>query len=138
MVSEPAETAAAKTVLVVDDDEMFCVLVSGLLEIQGYRSVVAPSGAPALKMLEDPEHKFDAVLLDFSMKPMNGRQILVLLRRISPSMPVVMMSGSEKEDIVEAGSQEAHLAFLLKPFSSKALARAIQLACAASPAAAAR
>jgi two-component system cell cycle sensor histidine kinase/response regulator CckA len=130
-VSETSNSAAAKTVLVVDDDELFCCVLTGLLEIQGYRAVVAMDGAEALRMVEQRGQEFDAVLVDLTMRPMNGRQILAQLKRLNPALPVVMMSGSEKEDIAEAAGQGAFPGFLQKPFSSEVLARAIRLASAA-------
>ena len=138
-MNEPSESTAAKTVLIVDDEALFCVLVSGLLEIQGYRSLVATNGAAALKLAQDPGQKIDAVLVDLTMRPMNGRQILRELRLRCPGMPVVMMSGSEKEDVAEMAAGTGDFpAYLQKPFSSEALAQAIRLASTAGTASPAR
>jgi DNA-binding NtrC family response regulator len=131
-VSEPSASAASKTVLVVDDDALFCVLMRGLLDIQGYRAVVATDGAEALKVIKDRGPEISAVLIDWTMRPMNGRQILAELRRVSPGMPVVMMSGSDKEDLPAPAAMEEFPGFLQKPFSSEALAGAIRRASAVS------
>jgi two-component system cell cycle sensor histidine kinase/response regulator CckA len=133
-VSAPSPGTAGKTVLVVDDDALFCVLMRGLLEIQGYRAIVATDGAEALKVIRERGEELAAALIDWTMRPMNGRQILAELRRLSPGLPVVMMSGSEKEDLPAPGAKEDFPGFLQKPFSSETLAAAIRRAGAASAA----
>jgi len=129
-MNEPAEGGAIKTVLVIDDEALFCGLVRGMLEIQGYRALVSTDGAEALKMVEEGQRKIDAVLVDLTMKPMNGRQILMRLRQRSPDLPVIMMSGSAEEDVAAANELGAFPGFLQKPFTSRKLARAIRFACA--------
>ena len=130
-MNEQTEAVATKTVLVIDDEALFCVLVQGMLELQGYRAIVSTDGAEGLKMIQEGWRKIDAVLVDLTMKPMNGRQILMQLRQISPSTPVVMMSGSAEEDIAAANELGAFPGFLQKPFTSRTLARAIRFASAA-------
>jgi two-component system, cell cycle sensor histidine kinase and response regulator CckA len=131
-VTEPSASAPAKTVLVVDDDSLFCVLMRGLLAIQGYSALVATDGAGALKLVRERGPELHAVLIDWTMRPMNGRQILTELKRLSPATPVVMMSGSEKEDLPNPVDKAEFPGFLQKPFSSEALAAAIRLASGAS------
>ncbi len=133
-MSGSPEGTPGKTVLVVDDDALFCVLMRGLLAIQGYSAVVATDGAAALKLVQERGRDIHAVLVDWTMRPMNGRQILLELRRVRPDMPVVMMSGSEKEDLPNPVDQAEFPGFLQKPFTSEALAAAIRLASGASAA----
>jgi DNA-binding NtrC family response regulator len=131
-VSDPTEGSPGKKVLVIDDDPLFCALAVGLLEMQGYKGIVAPDGGLALEMIRDRGDEIEAVLVDYTMRPMNGRQILAKINSLRPGMPVVMMSGSAKEDLPEAAEQAAFPGFLQKPFSSEALGQAIQRASAAN------
>ncbi len=131
-MSGSPENAASKTVLVVDDDALFCVLMRGLLAIQGYSALVATDGAAALKLVQERGPELHAVLIDWTMRPMNGRQILTEIRRLRPDLPVVMMSGSEKVDLPNPVDQAEFPGFLQKPFTSEALAAAIRLASGAS------
>jgi two-component system, cell cycle sensor histidine kinase and response regulator CckA len=130
-VTELTENSATKTVLVIDDEVPFCLLAQGMLESQGYRAIVSTDAAEGLKMVQERWRKIDAVLVDLSMRPMNGREILIQLRQLSPNTPVVMMSGSAEEDITVANELGAFPGFLQKPFTSRALARAIRFASAA-------
>jgi DNA-binding response OmpR family regulator len=130
IVPEPTESAGTKTVLVIDDEALFCVMAKSMLESQGYRAIISTDGAEGVKMVEEGWRKIDAVLVDLSMRPMNGRQILTQLRHSSPSTPVVMMSGSSEEDVAAANELGAFPGFLQKPFTSRTLARAIRFASA--------
>ena len=78
-----------KTVLVVDDNpfirEMICdVFISAGFE----RCVQAENGARAL--VEAEKAKPDAIILDLSMPVMNGLEAAPLLRRILPSVPIIL------------------------------------------------
>ncbi len=127
---EPTESTGTKGVLVIDDDALFCLLAKSMLESQGYRAIISTNGAEGVKMVQESWRKIDAVLVDLSMRPMNGRQILTELRHSSPNTPVVMMSGSSEEDVAAANELGAFPGFLQKPFTSRTLARAIRFASA--------
>ena len=131
-MSNPTEGTAGRNVLVIDDDPLFCALAVGLLELQGLQGIVAPDGALAVEMVRDRGQEIEAVLVDYSMRPMNGRKILAQIHALRPGLPVVMMSGSAKEDLPDAAAQAAFPGFLEKPFSSEALMEAIQSARAAA------
>ncbi len=127
---EPTESAGTKTVLVIDDEAPFCLLAKAMLESQGYRAIVSTNAVEGLQMAQESWRKIDAVLVDLSMRPMNGRQILMQLRQVRPMTPVVMMSGSAEEDVTAANELGAFPGFLQKPFTSRTLARAIRFASA--------
>jgi CheY-like chemotaxis protein len=127
-VTEPTESAGPKTVLVIDDEALFCVLAKSMLETQGYRAIISTNAVEGLKMAQEGWRKIDAVLVDLSMRPLNGRQILTQLRQLRPNTPVVMMSGSAEEDVAAANELGAFPGFLQKPFTSRTLARAIRFA----------
>jgi DNA-binding response OmpR family regulator len=76
---------------------------------------------------------FAAVVLDLSMPGMSGAETLAELRRIDPSVPVLLASGySESRSAL--GASEG-VAFLAKPFEPRALVDALQalLSCGLRP-----
>ena len=78
--------------LCVDDDadfRGFCKIALGTL---GFDVTVAGNGAQALSMFHPK--KVDAVLLDYQMPGMNGGELAAEIKRRSPGMPVIMISGS--------------------------------------------
>jgi CheY-like chemotaxis protein len=81
----------APHVLVVDDETALADIIGAYLEANGYRITVANDGWQALALYErDPA---DAVITDFAMPGMNGRDLLADLRRRRPDLPAIMVSG---------------------------------------------
>lgn len=102
-------------VLVVDDRPAIRRLLAEALDGLGCRVRAASSGREALELLRGfcP----GAVLLDLKMPGMDGLEVLRAIRRLHPTLPVVLMTAYG-----EAGWQEAAAAlgvhqYLLKPFS---------------------
>ena len=106
-----AETAAQKTLLLVDDDAvMIRTLREGLST--SYKVLPANSGANALKILE--RAKPDLILLDYEMPEMNGPQVLETLRSKpeTAKIPVMFLtakSDSGSIDRIEALKPEGHM-----------------------------
>jgi CheY-like chemotaxis protein len=104
-------------VLVVDDEAALADIIGAYLEANGYRITVANDGWQALAQYErDPA---DAVITDFAMPGMNGRDLVADLRRRRPDLPAIMVSGY-------VGMQQLDLEPLLllnKPVSLATLTR---------------
>lgn len=86
------------------------------LEKKGYQVVPVNSGSDALELV-DSEGPFDIVFLDENMPGMSGLETLSQLKRTHGSLPVVMITKSEEEHIMEEaiGSQIAD--YLIKPLN---------------------
>lgn len=111
--------AAAKKVLVIDDDPAFNRLVEKLLTTIGYGVMTASNGADGLRQLF--AGRPDVVLLDVVMPGMDGWQTCSRIRDIS-DVPIIMLTGQQKteEDIVrglEFGADD----YLIKPVGSREL-----------------
>ncbi|HET6512834.1 MAG TPA: response regulator, partial [Candidatus Kapabacteria bacterium] len=72
-----------------------------LLEQRGYTVQTANNGEDAVAMAQDAAPPFDLVFLDENMPGMGGLQTLELLKQQSPDTPVVMVTKSEEEDLME-------------------------------------
>jgi FixJ family two-component response regulator len=67
------ETFAVKgTVLLVDDDPMFCTVTEALLESLGFTVFVAVGGNEAVVLFQKYHNSIDCLLTDLSMPDMNG------------------------------------------------------------------
>ena len=113
------ETASSKiNILVVDDDQKLCRLVSDYLEPMGYDVDSAHNGRQGLEMIRRGDYR--AVILDVMMPKMDGFEVLKRLRRES-DVPVLMLTarGEETDRIVglEMGADD----YLPKTFSSREL-----------------
>ncbi len=102
-------------VLVVDDEEGIRNLIADILAKRGYPCSQAVDGIDALQMVL--ANKFDAVITDIVMPKMDGITLTKELLRRFPNLPIMAMTGHDKEfssvTAVSAGAKE----FITKPFS---------------------
>jgi len=90
-------------VLMVDDEEQFRSTTKKILNKKGFETILAGSGEEAIdKLKENP----DVVILDIKMPGMDGHQALNEIKKLSPELPVIMLTGhgalpSAREALVE-------------------------------------
>jgi two-component system, cell cycle sensor histidine kinase and response regulator CckA len=104
------------TVLVVDDESMVRTLVRRMLEPGVYSVVEAEDGESALRLIERGQPAIDVVLTDLVMPGIDGFDIVAVLARHCPDLPVICMSG-----FASALTSQLTIPFLPKPFSLEVL-----------------
>ncbi|HJP30932.1 MAG TPA: response regulator [Candidatus Latescibacteria bacterium] len=102
-VTRPTGPGAQKALLIIDDEEIVRVTTSRLLEVQGYRVLVADSGAAGIEIVSSQE-PIDLVLLDMSMPAMSGQEVLIEMRRLRPEIKVVIFTGYTTADEEVSGA----------------------------------
>ena len=83
------------------------------LSQKGYNVHKAHSGQDAIALLK--ERPFHIVLLDENMPGMSGLEVLVELKQLSPSLPIIMITKSEEENIMEEAIGAKIADYLIKP-----------------------
>jgi signal transduction histidine kinase/CheY-like chemotaxis protein len=117
-----------KRVLVVEDDPINQLALTRMLKKLGHVSTLARNGREALDTLET--HDFDCVLMDIQMPVMDGieatRRIrAATLKRVSPDIPVVALTGHAMPGDREHFLEQGMTAYLSKPVDMDCLARLI-------------
>jgi two-component system response regulator CpxR len=106
-------------VLIIDDDEELCELVSEYLTVEGFAIESVNDGETGLKRALSGD--YDMAILDVMLPKMNGFDVLRNLREQS-ELPVIMLTarGDDMERIVglEIGADD----YLPKPFNPRELA----------------
>lgn len=87
---------AASRILVVDDNRDAADMLSRLLQEKGHTVAVAYDGEQALRMAAD--FRADIGLLDIGMPGMDGYELASRLRRDSPNVFLVAITGWGQED----------------------------------------
>lgn len=108
-------TAPARTVLVIDDEDLVRDVVARMIEDLGYAVVTAADGQTGLALAD--ERAFDAVLVDMTMPRMNGAEVVAALRDRHPALKVILCTGYDRD---RKGPVAAD-AYLPKPFRIEAL-----------------
>ncbi len=124
-VEAPRAMAIEETlrILVVDDQEVICELISEYLMSDGHSTVCASRGDEALEQFR--ADRFDLVLTDQSMPNMNGGQLAGAVKAISPNTPVILLTGFGDEMLAMGGRPEGVDLVLGKPVSHADLRQAI-------------
>lgn len=115
------------TVLVVDDESMLRTLVRRMLEPDICRVVEAEDGESALRLIERGQPAIDAVLTDMVMPGIDGFDLITVLGRHRPDLPVACMSG-----FASASTSQLSVPFIPKPFSHEVLRATLEAVLARS------
>ncbi len=107
------------TILIVDDEKNYPLILSAVLQEEGFETLAANSGQEALEVLEHSD--VDLVLTDMKMPKMDGIELLQRIKQNDPELPVIMMTAyGTVEKAVEAMQKGAYN-YILKPFDNEQL-----------------
>ena len=110
-------------ILVVDDNNLFRIVVSKILSRLGYEVSSADSGENGLRIFL--KNKFDIVLSDYEMPGMDGVAFACSVKKNSPRTRVVIMTGAGKETVFSRKSTAVD-EVISKPFTLVEIDEAIQ------------
>jgi CheY-like chemotaxis protein len=108
-------SAFRKKVMWVDDEiEMLRAHIM-FLETRGYTVVPVFSGEDAVELVRADPREFDLILLDEQMPGKDGLSALVEIKAMRPDLPVVMVTKSEEENLMEIALGKKIDGYLTKP-----------------------
>lgn len=107
------------TILVVDDEPNYLIVLSELLKEEGYEVITAQKGEDGLKVVQDTD--LDLVITDMRMPGMDGLELLQTVKSYNKDLPVIMITAfGEVEKAVVAMKAGAYN-YLAKPFNNDEL-----------------
>ena len=108
-----------ETILVVDDERNYLVVLEALLEPEGFEIVTSENAVDALALVANSD--LDLVIADMKMPGMSGMELLETCKKIKPEVPVIIMTAyGTIETAVEAMKKHAY-DFITKPFQNEQL-----------------
>jgi CheY-like chemotaxis protein len=117
-----------KTILVVDDEEIICDLLSGILNKLGYNVIIAGSGQQAVDLFSRKHSKIDLAIVDLFMPEMDGRETMAQMKSIDPNV-IILLSSGQHETVTATISPDVEAdGFLPKPYRAGRLAQAMEKA----------
>lgn len=113
-----------RRILIVDDDAgiRFALLVA--LSGMGYEAAAASSGSEALNVLL--RNPYDLVITDLQMPGMDGWTLISLIKDRFPNIPVVLMTGQEKEEVMKDPRRSCIDSAIFKPLKLKELEKELK------------
>ena len=114
-MSAPSMNGTKKTILIIEDEPHIVMGLRDALEFEGFGVISAGKGKDgvALARGENP----DAVILDLMLPDMNGYAVCEELRRISPFVPIIMLTARSQETDKIRGLDAGADDYVTKPFS---------------------
>lgn len=119
-------TATVKKIRILWTDDEIDLLKPHILFLQekGYSVDTASNGYDAVDLIRNK--KFDLVLLDENMTGMSGIETLNKIRLINSAIPIVMITKSEEENIMETAIGSKIADYLIKPVNPKQILLSIK------------
>jgi DNA-binding response OmpR family regulator len=106
-------------VLVVEDERTLREGLVDLLSAAGHEVVAHECGKPAVE--SGTQEAFDLVLLDLMLPDIDGVEVCQRLRRVRPTLPILMLTARGSEDDKVAGLEAGADDYLTKPFAVREL-----------------
>lgn len=118
--SVPAQPA---TVLVVDDDRVYLMMLQKMFEDFSYNVLTARSGEDALIMMQQRRGDIDVVIMDREMPGMNGLEAVEQMKADPEfaKIPVIMLTGSGEAEQIQQGIDAGVFYYMVKPATPQLL-----------------
>ncbi len=123
--SSTARRGNGELILVVDDEAPTRDMISNMLTRHGYRVLVAADGAEATAFFAKHVTQIRLVISDLNMPNLDGVMLTRVLKRMSPNVRVLVVSGMPAPGETLPGSLAGEFAgaYLRKPFKAQELLR---------------
>lgn len=112
------------SILLVDDEPKMRLLLSDILEMEGYVISEAADGATGLQQFNRVQP--DLVLLDITMPNGDGLEVLKAIRQQNSVVGILMVSGLQQNQMVRPAMASGADGYLPKPFRLQDLYQEIQ------------
>lgn len=116
----------ARSILLVDDERPLLSLLAKFLERRGYQVASCETGTAAIESFHGSPSAYDLVVLDLKLPDMPGEEVLSRLLEISPTVRVLVSSGSVWTNAAVPEADRSRTAAVLKPFMPADLIKAME------------
>jgi CheY-like chemotaxis protein len=117
-----------KTVLLVDDDNVFLLTIGVRLKSMGYTVYAAKDAVTAISAVR--KNNPDVIVLDVTIPAGDGFMVAERLQKLisTAATPIIFITASENPELRERAMKTGAVAFMKKPFDATTLADAIESA----------
>lgn len=108
-------------ILMVEDNQTLCEMMAMFFKKEKWEASYAQDGVKAVEMFKKDPTGWDIVLLDLNLPKMDGMQVAAEMRKISPTVPIIMLTARDSESDQVLGLEMGADEYVTKPFSTIAL-----------------
>ncbi|MFC1626689.1 response regulator transcription factor [Patescibacteria group bacterium] len=113
-------------ILLIEDDYDLAEITAKNLERQGFVVDVVNEGKVGIQQFEEL-HVYDIVVVDLGLPDIDGTEVLRSIKKNNQSIPVVALTGKDKEDERIKGIEIGFDDYVTKPFSNRELVARIRV-----------
>jgi len=114
------------TILIVDDEKNYLVVLETLLESEGYEIITASNGKEGVERLRGSD--INLIITDVKMPVMSGMEFLRKAKELNPDIPVIMMTAFGSIEMAVEAMKEQAFDYITKPFENDRLKMAVKKA----------
>jgi len=111
-------------ILLIDDEADLLKALTMILKSRGHQITALADALTASKII--PKEKFDLIISDIRMQPMDGLQLLEFLNQQRVKTPVIMLTAYATLDVALQAIKKGAFDFITKPFKPEALIELVE------------
>ena len=112
-------------ILCIDDDDEICFALKALFKTQKWKGLSANNMTDGLQQFQQAQP--DIVLVDYHMPKINGIDGVRMLRRLSATVPIIVFTIDESQQVADAFLEAGASDFALKPIKAPDIVSRIKL-----------
>jgi len=113
-------------ILVVDDDQDMCEILSDFLEEEGYTVMTAYDGESALDEIKTG--RYDLLIVDYRLHTIDGLEVLAIARQLNTSLTAIMMTAFGSDATRLHAKTLGAYEFVEKPFDMERMVGVVKQA----------
>lgn len=103
------------SILITDDDPLARETLRDIVAPHGYRTLMADSGEAAVELMR--QNEIHLALMDMHLPRLSGLDALVMARQFRVSIPAILITGDQDDNLVRRALSEHAFCVLAKPVS---------------------
>ena len=105
-------------ILMIEDNHSVCEMMAMFFKKEKWQYEFAYDGVEAEEKFNVDPHKWDIILLDLNLPKKDGMQVAADIRRVSPTVPLIMLTARDTESDQVLGLEIGADDYVTKPFST--------------------
>lgn len=105
-------------ILMIEDNHSVCEMMAMFFKKEKWQYEFAYNGVGAEEKFNADPHKWDIILLDLNLPKKDGMQVAADIRRVSPTVPLIMLTARDTESDQVLGLEIGADDYVTKPFST--------------------
>lgn len=116
----------SETILIVDDNNSVRTAIGALLEMHGYKVMLASNGEEAIKLAQELQTPLHLLITDMVMPQMTGPELAEHLSSSHPSVKILFMTGYSREAVQKEYKNTRDFPFVQKPVPMNVLLKKVR------------